>query len=344
MPKPVHQVVHCSELRPGRVVVLGDVHGCADELRDLLAKCQYDEGVDTLITVGDLVNKGPKSTEVLDLVRQLGALVVRGNHDEAAVTAFNKMQRGEEVKKKFQWVPAMSQEHLAYLHGLPFSLLLPELRVLVVHAGLVPGTSLEQQSLKDMFKMRDVVPASQAGADAASDCSAGGWLASEEAVEGGRPWAGEWRGPWHVFFGHDAKRKLQLHAYATGLDTGCVYGNQLTACVLPPVQIMLEAVRTHCPAGSPPPTLEVLGGRIVTVPARETYSKKKTPPGAPLAAEPSGEGEGGVAEDDDPSVPAGAAGAGGKGQGKEVGKKEKKAGKGAREKDKGKKGKKKDKG
>ena len=63
-----------------RVIAIGDVHGCIDELQALLRRCDYRPG-DLIVFLGDLVSKGPDSLAVVQMARELGAMGVRGNHD-----------------------------------------------------------------------------------------------------------------------------------------------------------------------------------------------------------------------------------------------------------------------
>ena len=70
-----------------QTIIVGDVHGCLVELDALLRKVRYTHG-DRLILVGDLVAKGPDSAGVVARARELGALGVRGNHDERVLSWF----------------------------------------------------------------------------------------------------------------------------------------------------------------------------------------------------------------------------------------------------------------
>lgn len=63
-PRVWHAVLPASATGGRRVILVGDVHGCVEELRRLLRKCGYRRGEDIVVQVGDLVNKGPASAEV----------------------------------------------------------------------------------------------------------------------------------------------------------------------------------------------------------------------------------------------------------------------------------------
>ncbi|WP_127534055.1 metallophosphoesterase family protein [Paenibacillus kobensis] len=71
-----------------RTIVISDIHGCVDELNELLSRMKYDNRRDRLLLIGDYVDRGPKSCETVDRVMQLvgeGAVALRGNHDQRLV-------------------------------------------------------------------------------------------------------------------------------------------------------------------------------------------------------------------------------------------------------------------
>jgi hypothetical protein len=206
----------------GRTVIVGDVHGCRRELEQLLDRVAFDAG-DRLIFVGDLVARGPDSLGVLDIARRTGAIVVRGNHEHKLVVwkeARMARLRGEDAREvKLGAIHAGLAEALRPVDWslLETSILwldLPEHGVRVVHAGVQPGVAIDRMKPSTLMRIRTI------GSD--------GHPSQREGVL----WGARYVGPPHVVFGHNAAPGLQLHRWATGLDTGCVYGGRLTALVL----------------------------------------------------------------------------------------------------------------
>jgi hypothetical protein len=100
------------------------------------------------------------------------------------------------------------------IQNTPLFVDLPEHGLRVVHAGIVPGVPLAKQKPQTFLRIRTVQdPKRPRG---------------EKHVL----WGTRYTGPPHIVFGHNAAPGLQLHPWATGLDTGCVYGGRLTAIVL----------------------------------------------------------------------------------------------------------------
>jgi hypothetical protein len=218
-----------------RTVLVGDVHGCLDELEALLRVVGADPTADDVILVGDLTAKGPDSRGVVQLCRERGFRAVLGNHDAKVLSLAEPtgLEPHPAPGTHQAVADSLTRADWDYLQALPLLLELPTQMAIVVHGGLVPGVALTAQPRKYLLNLRSLTPDGQ----------------PSTRVKDGVPWASRWTGPEHVIFGHDAVRGLQRHLHATGLDTGCVYGRRLTALVLPERRLVsVPAARTYSPA------------------------------------------------------------------------------------------------
>jgi len=127
------------------VYAIGDVQGCYDLLQRLLEKIAFDPTQDTLWLVGDLVNRGPQSLEVLRLACSLGerAVAVLGNHDLTllAVAEGLRPHKRKDTLQALLRAPD-SAELLHWLRQCPLLQHDPKLGFTMVHAGLAPGWDL----------------------------------------------------------------------------------------------------------------------------------------------------------------------------------------------------------
>jgi hypothetical protein len=195
-----------------RTIVVGDIHGCYDELKELLKKVKLKKN-DRVVAVGDLVSKGPKTTQVLDLfMTDERFSTVIGNHD----LILRRIWNGEDIEMK-QGIKQLNKKlkkkrdnYLNFLNGLPFTI---DLNThLVVHAGLRPNVELHSQTTGDLTRIRVLGP--------------------DRESEDGTPWYHVYNGDKVVLFGHWPAAEPRRGPKAIGLDTGCVYGYSLTAYII----------------------------------------------------------------------------------------------------------------
>lgn len=229
LPRTLHLKLTEDDLIGKRVFVVGDVHGCFDELTELLSIANAISSSVQVVFVGDLINKGPRSRECVELAQRIGALSVRGNNDEYVLAQYLRSVRLQSTPQRhISFMTCLSQNSLVWLTNLPYTISLPWLNVVFVHAGFLPGIPLEQQPLTEMIELRNVVPGPLIDAQSPE----GARNEDSKHIDRSVPWASVWQGPQHVYFGHDARRGLQKEKFATGLDTGCVYGGSLSGLYL----------------------------------------------------------------------------------------------------------------
>jgi serine/threonine protein phosphatase 1 len=199
-----------------KTLIIGDIHGCFNEFQELLARAGIVEG-DAIIALGDIVDRGPETPEVLNFFRQqANARSLMGNHERKHVRGAHG-----EVKLAMSQIIARGQigeayqDALAFLETFPTYLELPE--AILVHGYLEPGLPLEQQIVTVLC----------------------GTMSGDRHLKAryDRPWYELYNGEKPVIVGHhDYLRNGQAFVYQErvfGLDTSCVHGKTLTGLLLP---------------------------------------------------------------------------------------------------------------
>ena len=227
-----------------RTLFIGDVHSCADELSELLDRAALASG-DQVVFTGDLLSRGPKPHQVLELYRAVGGRAPVGNHEQRLLDARRARAQGEKGPRlgasHKTIVDELSDADWALLEAMPLFVDVPEHAIVVAHAGIDPSLPLTKQ---DPWVVTHVRSIDKEG---------------KVSEKWGTSWAASYTGPPHIVFGHNAQKSPQLHPFATGLDTGCVYGGRLTGMLLP--------------AGAEPPPVKDRGDCLIFVAARAEYAE-----------------------------------------------------------------------
>jgi protein phosphatase len=247
--------------------IIGDLHGCCDELETLLGQLGYvpteqaenplwgnrcfrhPEGR-KIVFLGDLVDRGPRILDTLRLVRNMvvdgSALCVPGNHD----MKFLRKLRGKDVQIKHGLAQSVAEvealpetirecfakEAADFLDGLVSHYVLDGGKLVVAHAGMK-----EEMQGRGSGKVREFALYGET---------------TGETDEFGLPvrcnWAAEYRGRATVVYGHTPVPEAEWLNRTTNIDTGCVFGGKLTALRWPEREIVsVPAVGVYCEPARP---------------------------------------------------------------------------------------------
>ncbi len=196
--------------------VIGDIHGCYHELQGLLDRAGLTDA-DTIISIGDSIDRGPETAEVLEFFRKHpNAKLIMGNHERKHVRASRhevKLARSQQISK-IQFGGAYP-DALAFMSSLPIYLDLPQ--AILAHGYFEPGLPCERQS-----------PSVLCG-------TMGGERYLQTHYE--RPWYELYDGEKPLVVGHKnythTDQPFVHRDRVFGLDTGCVTGKALTGLLLP---------------------------------------------------------------------------------------------------------------
>ncbi|MEY2878604.1 MAG: hypothetical protein RLZZ15_984, partial [Verrucomicrobiota bacterium] len=128
----------------GRLIIIGDIHGCHLEFAELLALLAPSPS-DRLVLVGDLVNRGPDTPRVLELAREHRAICLLGNHEARLLKLRRTGDRKGARENDLATHDQLAAVDWAMLEAMPLTWHDPELDLVCVHGGFLPDQPWRQQ-------------------------------------------------------------------------------------------------------------------------------------------------------------------------------------------------------
>ena len=205
-----------------KYLVIGDIHGCYRELMDLIEKSGISDG-DGIIALGDIVDRGPASREVVRFFRDRpGSSAILGNHERKHVRSHKGLIAPSlgQYLTRLQFSDSEYPEMVSFLETLPLYIELPD--AILVHGALEPGVELEMQ-------LENVLT-----------CSMSGEKYLQARYQ--RPWYELYDGVKPIIAGHinyGGGDEPTIHRdLVYCIDTDCCHGRSLTGIVLPDFRIV----------------------------------------------------------------------------------------------------------
>ena len=236
-----------------KTIIIGDVHGCLIETKELLLKCNYDPLKDRVLFLGDLIDRGPDVKGVLDLAisiqKSQGApSSIIGNHELSALRQSQDSFENQSGKFVFCHRTGITMSEFDTVTEWLYSLntyeifTLREKTIICAHAGIWPGRNIEDQKRAHLCRIQLIRRVmSQYASD--EDCSYLFELTQYQLPD----WVfwGEYhRGPELVVFGHTFFETLLFNDNFCTLDGGCCFGGELRALILPEMRVVTVPSKT----------------------------------------------------------------------------------------------------
>lgn len=200
-----------------RTIVIGDVHGCADEFEELLEALELAPD-DRVIQVGDLINRGPHSHRTIELARLYKVECILGNHELRLLNAQSKKKQTTLKEYDYPTIKQLTKSDWKFLEKMPKYFYEPKIDTVIVHGGFLPNKPWKKQDVETITMIQVI--------------DRHGRPAKRSDAPDAAPWADSWHGNPFVVYGHTPRPNVLERPGSIGIDTGCVYGGHLTAYII----------------------------------------------------------------------------------------------------------------